>query len=51
MCKSTNTSICIWIHVSIPIKIVDCYMNTISDMLNEKDFFGYCKKFEYNHDF
>ena len=26
-------------------------MNTIGDMQNEMDFFGRCKKFEYNHDF
>ena len=26
-------------------------MNTIGDMLNEKDFYGRCKKFEYNHDY
>ena len=29
----------------------DYYMNTNSDMLNEKDFFGHCNEFEYNHDF
>ena len=38
------------IHVSIPIKIVDCYMNTIGDMQNEKNFYDRCKKFQYNHD-
>ena len=33
------------------VKIVDCYINTIGDMRNEKDFFHHCKKFESNHDF
>ena len=26
-------------------------MNTIGDMQNEKNFYGRCKKSEYNHDF
>ena len=26
-------------------------MNTIGDMQNEMDFYGYCIEFEYNHDF
>ena len=26
------------------------YLNTIVDMQNEMDFYGYCKMFEYNHD-
>ena len=26
-------------------------MNTIGDMQNEKDFYGHCSEFEYNHDF
>ena len=30
---------------------VDCYINTIGDMQNEKDFFGHCKKFVYNQDY
>ena len=26
-------------------------MNTIGDMQNEKDLYGHCNEFEYNHDF
>ena len=26
-------------------------MNTISDMQNEMDFYGYCSMFVYNHDY
>ena len=26
-------------------------MNTIDGMQNEMDFYGHCKKFEYNHGF
>ena len=26
-------------------------MNTIGDMRNEMDFYGYCNGFEYNHDY
>ena len=38
----------VWVYF---INIEDCYMNTIDDMQNEMDFYGQCKKFEYNHDF
>ena len=31
--------------------MVDYYINTIDDMQNEMDFYGHCKKFEYNHYF
>ena len=30
---------------------MDYYINTIGDMQNEKNFYGYCKKFEYNQDY
>ena len=51
MCKSTNTSNCISIHVSIPFKIVDYYKNTIGDMQNKKYFYGHYNECEYNHDY
>ena len=30
---------------------MDCYKKTIGDMQNEKYFYGYCKKFDYNHNY
>ena len=32
-------------------KIVDCYMNTIGDMQNEKYFHDHYNEFEYKHDY
>ena len=40
-CKYTITNIV----------IIRCYMNTIGDMRNEKDFFYRCNEFENIHDF
>ena len=44
-------SICICLCVIITYLVVDCYMNTIGDMQNEKHFYGHCNEFEYIHDF
>ena len=30
---------------------LDCYIYTIGDMQNEKDYLNHCNDFEYNHDF
>ena len=30
---------------------LDCYMNNIGDMQNEKYFYDHYNEFEYNHDF
>ena len=48
----------IWVLINILVFVyvfmwvyLGFYKNTIGDMQNEKNFYGYCKKFEYNHDY